>query len=200
MINAGILDGDMILVRKQMKLIGALRAEMAYMAENVDKLVNDFNKVRIDKLRRKDITVWMLYGLVDADERGMWRYHLGENVHNIIARLQVTVSTDLAQFAPYMEYVVYRKYFELEQAEGHRVLLKNKVNALNLAIFDNPTILDTLKQNAQKYTVKAQKVIDMMTGKTANGESLTNEENELLTFYQQMLSDINNVMMAVSAD
>lgn len=203
--RAGTLSADseenlLILVRKQMKLIGALRAEMAYMAENVDKLVNDFNKARIDKLRRKDITVWMLYGLVDADERGMWRYHLGENVHNIIARLQVTVSTDLAQFAPYMEYVVYRKYFELEQAEGHRVLLKNKVNALNLAIFDNPTILDTLKQNAQKYTVKAQKVIDMMTGKTANGESLTNEENELLTFYQQMLSDINNVMMAVSAD
>ena len=203
--RAGTLSADseenlLILVRKQMKLIGALRAEMAYMAENVDKLVDEFNQVRVDKLRRKDTTVFMLYGLIDADDRGMWRYHLGENIYNIIARLQVTVSTDLAQFAPYMEYVVYRKYFELEQAEGHRVLLKNKVNALNLAIFDSPAILDTLKQNAQKYSAKAQKVIDLMTGKTANGESLTNEETDLLTFYQQMLSDVSNVMMAVSAD
>lgn len=203
--RAGNLIADseeklLVLVRRQMKLVGALRSEMAFMAENVDKLVDEFNQVRLDKLRRKDATVFMLYGLIDADDRGMWRYHLGENVHNIIARLQVTVSSDLAQFAPYMEFVVCRKFFELEQAEGHRVLLKNKVNALNLSIFDSPAVLDTMKQNAQKYTAKAQKVIDMMTMKQANGESLTNEEVDLQSFYQQMLKDVTEVMMAVSAD
>ena len=190
----------LLLVRKQMKLVGALRSELAYMAENVDKLVDEFNQVRVDKLRRKDITVFMLYGLIDADDRGMWRYHLGENIYNIIARLQVTVSSDLSQFAPYMEYVVYRKFFELEQAAGHKQLLKNKVNALNLAIFDSPVILDTMKQNAQKYIAKSNKVIELMTGKVANGENLSNEETELLTFYQQMLNDVRDVMMAVSAD
>lgn len=203
--RAGHLAADaeenlLLLVRKQMKLVGDLRSELAYMAENVDKRVDQYNQVRLDKLRRKDITVFMVYGLIDADERGMWRYHLGENIHNIIARLQVTVSSDLAQFAPYMEYAVYRKFFELEQIAGHKQLLKNKVNALNLAIFDSPVILDTLKQNAQKYTAKANKVIEMMTTKVANGESLSNEETDLLTFYQQMLSDVNDIMLAVSAD
>ena len=52
----------------------------------------------------------------------------------------------------------------------------------------------------QSYTAKANKVIEMMTTKVANGESLSNEETDLLTFYQQMLSDVNDIMLAVSAD
>jgi len=188
------------LIRRQMKLIGKIKNEIKYITENVDTYVDEFNKGVIKLIRRKNIFVFMLYGLIDADERGMWKYHLGDNSYNIVSKIDILTDMNNSVFAKYMEIAVCNRFYELEKADAHLVLLNNRKNTINLTVFDNPAVFDTIKLNYAKYSEKASQIVESFNNKVLSGNTLTNQELEIKEFYEQMLKDVSDIMSAFSAD
>ena len=142
----------------------------------------------------------MLYGLIDADERGMWQYHLGENKYNIVSKIEVLTDATNSFYAKYMEMVVFKRFFELEKVKEHLVLLNNRKDAINMSIYDNPAFFDIIKSNFEKYSAKASQIVASLNAKVAGGVSLNKQEADVKEFYEQMLNNMSDIMSAFSAD
>ena len=188
------------LIRRQMKLTGNLKSELKYVAENVDTAVDDYNSRVMGLIQRKNVAIFMLYGLIDADERGMWQYHLGENKYNIVSKIEVLTDATNSFYAKYMEMVVSKRFFELEKIKEHLVLLNNRKDAINMSIYDNPAFFDIIKSNFEKYSAKASQIVASFNVKVAGGVPLNKQEADVKEFYEQMLNNMSDIMSAFSAD
>ena len=188
------------LIRRQMKLIGTVEAECKFVATKVQAEVDGINGTVKDALRGKEFAVFMLYGLIEVGDMGMWQYRLGENAFNIVAKLQIATDPVLSPYAAYMEMAVYKKFYSLETIGAHLPLLNKRKDVINATIFEKPEILTKIKTNFDKYTTKAAGIVETFQNKVDSGSILTKQDIEVKEFYEQLLKNLNGVMAAFSAD
>ena len=104
---------------KQAKLRPKEMAIQKKYAGRNDKVTMQKMQQEIMELRQKEVNVFMLYGLISVDERGLWYYTLGDRNYNIISKLQVTTDNSIAHLSKYMELVIYKRFYELEKINEH---------------------------------------------------------------------------------
>lgn len=188
------------LIRKQMKLVGKIQRELEYANGIQTKYVDKTNAAYVKCQERRAISVFMLYGLVYPGDRGMWNYRLGERVFPIISKLEIASSATMSMYKDYMEKAVCEAFYNLDKAREHVILLEDRKNLVNKNIYNNPSDYDMLQANYAKYSERAQQIVDTFKCKVSMGDTLTNEEIEIMEFYQQMLKDMGDIISVFSAD
>lgn len=199
-LNADQHENLVELIRKQMKLIGRIKDEVAFAEKINTQYVDETNKEVLVKNERRNISVYLMYGLVYPGERGMWNYRLGDRVFPIISKLEVATSNDLAAYKDYMELAVCQAFYKLEKAREHMKLLEDRKNALNKSVYTNPADYDMLQENFNKYAEKANQVVQNFKDRLSMGYTLTNEEQEIMEFYAQMEKDMRDIFSVFSAE
>ncbi len=185
------------LLRKQMRDFGILRTEVAYAEKTLFGSLEEINRGVAVKLQRKDIAMLMLYGLIDANDRGVWNYHLGERECAIISKLEVSTGA-MSAMLPYMEMVVADTFFKLEKSTEHMILLKERVQAINMAILSGNYDMSLLKDRYAKFEESANSILVKFKAKLAMGDKLNATEQEVKAFYEQMLVDMAAVISTLS--
>ncbi len=179
------------LIRKQMKLFGQLRDEISYIDEKMMGHLESANEAVKERALQRDVAIMMVYGLIDANDKGVWQYHLGENNYRITSRSDVS-SGEQPQMTAYMEMVVAGAFYRVcEIIEGqHLVLLKNRIKTINRQIEDDEFDIQILRANSEKYIAKATEIIEKFDVKYQSGVSLNSEEQEIKAFYEAFAANI----------
>ncbi len=182
------------LLRKQMKLLGILRDEVAYYNNNfvppVAAAIAEVGK----KENSREFTKYMLFGLAFA-ERGAWKYKLGDLSYNIVTMFDVQDDMNNAWKVDYMEIAATDAFRNVEKYEDHKVLLDERVRTIQRNIVngdDNAYNALTERYNALK--ARCESFIGAVENRRLNGNVLTAQELEIKEFYTNILEAANGIM------
>lgn len=188
------------LLRKQMVLLGKFREEVEYFRNTIFAILNRIVEMDNRKKHIKNMSKYMLYDLVYANNMGVWNYALGDNIFPIITRADVADS-DASWQIKYMEIAVADAFYKLEKATIHAGLLDEKVKAKNTLIFGgNEDVFEALKAQYNKLKTRFSEIISVVANKKAMGDTLSKTDIEIDFVYKLMLASIDEYISVFSAE
>ena len=186
------------LIRQQMKLVGLLRKERAYLLADgsVTKEVERFNGEIEGNKKRNEYFSFLFYGLIAPGERGVWSYRLGEKTYQITSKLEVGATE--RELVDYMEMAVYNAFYKHENIDAHVGLLRSQVSQSIQAIVAGSLDVNEVLKNYNTYVDGANEKLGAFMQKLANGEALSPKELEIKEFYEALKAEFNAIYKVFS--
>lgn len=176
------------LIRHQMKLACKLLEEVDFFKNELlgNKALKAIIKREKLKPMIRELSKYMMYGLIGPNEIGVWTYTLGDNVFKITNKAEVN-NSDKPWQVKYMEMAVCSIFHDLEKYSAHQPLLEKKVTAVNDKIYSGSMeIFNELKEKHAALKAKAENNVNAMEMKRNNGDILTENEADIAWFYEYM--------------
>ncbi len=172
-----------VLLRKQMKLLGKLREEIEYYKSNfVPEIQKAIDDVRLKETVR-EFAKFMMFDLVFT-ERGAWKYRLGDIAYNITTVFEVQDTKGISWQADYMEIAACNALPRVERYADHRQLLNERVRNLQRMIANgDDNAFASLEEKYKAIIARCDAVIGEVETRRLNGNVLKAEEISRKEFY-----------------
>lgn len=189
------------LIRHEMSVLSKLEGELNFFEEKV--AANPVLKAILLRVKLmpkiRELSKYMIYGLIAPNEIGVWAYTLGENTFKITNRAEVNNSENPWQ-SKYMEMAVCEKFPELEKYAAHQPLLEKKVEAMNEKIYNGSmetfTEIKTIYTNLVK---KSEGYLMAIDEKRNNGDILNFTEESIEWFYKYFVQCLGEFIEVFTA-
>ena len=191
-------DEAVVLLRKQMKLLGILREEIAYYNDN---FVPAIKKMKEDVERKelaKSFAKYMIFDLV-VTERGAWKYKLGETAYRITDIFEVEDTKGISWQVDYMEMAACYAFPKVDMYAAHKELLDERVKRIQrMIVSGDDALFATAEEKYKKLKARCMEVIDAVEDRRLNGNVLKADEIARRDFYTDMLDGANSLMKVFS--
>ncbi len=187
-----------ILLRKQMKLLGKLRAEIEYYKTVFAPAVEEEIRKTRDKERVREFSKFMMFDLVFT-ERGAWKYRLGDVAYNITSVFEVQDTKGISWQADYMEIAACNAFPNVERYAEHKQLLNDRVRTLQRMIANgDDKAFAALEEKYKVLIARCDSVIGEVETRRLNGNVLKADEIARKEFYTLVRESAEAIMKVFS--